>query len=202
MELGYGKVTQLRTIDGSVASKEYNRINAGLIPALDASGAESDIQSVLDNKLSKLTGDLRYAKIEGNELNTFMVASASANNQAVPKGDMDTAILAHSNRTDNPHHVTKGIIGLSDVNNTSDINKPISSATQDALDTKLDATHGNDASNPHAVTAVQVGALPITGGDTTGDIYVNGNLVYHAGNLPPLSTLIARISALEAKLND
>jgi len=40
----------------------------------------------------------------------------------------------------NPHGTTKTDVGLSDVDNTSDLNKPISNATQLALDTKLDNT--------------------------------------------------------------
>ena len=38
----------------------------------------------------------------------------------------------------NPHNVTKEQIGLNNVDNTSDLNKPISTATQTALDTKQD----------------------------------------------------------------
>jgi hypothetical protein len=38
----------------------------------------------------------------------------------------------------NPHGTTKAQIGLSDVDNTSDLSKPISTATQTVLDTKVD----------------------------------------------------------------
>lgn len=52
-----------------------------------------------------------------------------------------TSILSHvSDTTSNPHEVTKTQIGLGNVDNTSDVNKPISTATQTALDAKLDAT--------------------------------------------------------------
>ena len=40
--------------------------------------------------------------------------------------------------------IDKNSIGLSDVDNTSDLNKPISTATQTALDTKLDKIVGMD----------------------------------------------------------
>ena len=39
----------------------------------------------------------------------------------------------------NPHGTTKADVGLSNVDNTSDVNKPISSATQTALNLKLDS---------------------------------------------------------------
>ncbi len=44
----------------------------------------------------------------------------------------------HPFDTNNPHKVTKEQIGLGNVNNTSDIDKPISTAVQSALDTKAD----------------------------------------------------------------
>lgn len=48
------------------------------------------------------------------------------------QGNIDT----HTAKTDNPHKVTKEQVGLGNVDNTSDANKPISIATQTALDTK------------------------------------------------------------------
>jgi hypothetical protein len=43
---------------------------------------------------------------------------------------------AHISNTSNPHNVTKTQIGLGNVDNTSDANKPVSTATQTALDAK------------------------------------------------------------------
>lgn len=45
------------------------------------------------------------------------------------------AETAHLNNTSNPHKVTKSQIGLGNVNNTSDANKPVSTAQQKAIDT-------------------------------------------------------------------
>lgn len=42
----------------------------------------------------------------------------------------------HISDTDNPHHVTKEQLGLEHVDNTSDLDKPISKAVQEALNTK------------------------------------------------------------------
>lgn len=57
--------------------------------------------------------------------------------------------------------ITKDDVGLGNVDNTSDREKPISAATQSALDGKVSKTlfegHVNDRSNPHAVTKAQVG---------------------------------------------
>ena len=48
-------------------------------------------------------------------------------------GAVTTALNNHTARVDNPHQVTKSQVGLGNVDNTSDLNKPISSATQTAL---------------------------------------------------------------------
>lgn len=49
----------------------------------------------------------------------------------------------HINNKSNPHEVTKAQVGLGNVDNTSDANKPISTATQTALNGKFSATDGN-----------------------------------------------------------
>lgn len=48
----------------------------------------------------------------------------------------NTARNTHESNKSNPHGVTKAQVGLGNVDNTSDVNKPISSATQAALDAK------------------------------------------------------------------
>lgn len=49
---------------------------------------------------------------------------------------IDSALTKHINNTSNPHNVTKTQVGLGNCDNTSDANKPISTATQAALNTK------------------------------------------------------------------
>ena len=52
------------------------------------------------------------------------------------RGDRGKIAYDHSQATGNPHGTTKNDIGLGNVDNTSDLNKPISTATQTALDLK------------------------------------------------------------------
>ena len=49
-------------------------------------------------------------------------------------------IDSHISATNNPHSVTKTQVGLSAVDNTSDLNKPISTATQNALNVKFNTS--------------------------------------------------------------
>lgn len=60
----------------------------------------------------------------------------------------------HTSNYENPHKVTKAQVGLDNVDNTSDVNKPISTATQNALNLKADANK----------------YLRLTGGTLTGDL--------------------------------
>jgi hypothetical protein len=90
-------------------------------------------------------------------------------NELTEKADSAT-VSAHISNTSNPHSVTKAQVGLSNVDNTSDLNKPISSAAQTALNAKADTStltaHTGNTSNPHSVTKSQVGLANV---DNTSD---------------------------------
>ena len=77
----------------------------------------------------------------------------------------------HFENQNNPHKVTKEQIGLSNVDDTADANKPVSVATQSALDLKADKLvfdeHLTNVANPHQVTKEQVGLDKV---DNTADV--------------------------------
>ena len=54
----------------------------------------------------------------------------------------NTDFTAHTGNVSNPHKVTKAQVGLGNVDNTSDANKPVSTATQTALNKKADLVDG------------------------------------------------------------
>lgn len=56
---------------------------------------------------------------------------------------VQTNLETHISNKSNPHSVTKVQVGLGNVDNTSDANKPISTATQNALNSKFNASDGN-----------------------------------------------------------
>ncbi|QQO97343.1 tail protein [Maribacter phage Colly_1] len=126
----------------------------------------SDIQNLqpaLDGKVDKVAG-------KGLSTNDFTIAY---------RNDVDSN-TSHRARTDNPHGVSKSQVGLGNVNNTSDLSKPISTLQQVAFDTKVDKVTGKELSdnnytdedkstvinasshmdsenNPHGVTDTQLG---------------------------------------------
>lgn len=90
-----------------------------------------------------------------NQASSFTAGVMSASDKTKLDGlkaqaEIDTSISnvqnnlnAHINNRTNPHRVTKEQMGLDQVDNTSDANKPISNATQTALNGKFSATDGN-----------------------------------------------------------
>ena len=75
----------------------------------------------------------------------------------------------HAANKENPHNVTKEQLHIERVDNTNDLEKPISNATALAIDgitTQLN-NHESDKTNPHEVTKDQVG---LGNADNTSDI--------------------------------
>ncbi len=75
-----------------------------------------------------------------NTTESFITALKTAYDNAVTWISTNGVnLINHLTNTSNPHSVTKSQVGLSDVDNISDANKPISIATQTALDLKLES---------------------------------------------------------------
>ncbi len=81
------------------------------------------------------------------------------------------ALSAHSARTDNPHAVTKTQVGLGSVDNTSDANKPVSTATQAALNAKQEIlVSGTNIKTVNGLSIMGPGNLVVGGGSGSGDM--------------------------------
>lgn len=94
-------------------------------------------QTALNNKVDKADGkslvsDTEITKLAG-------LSSQEDIDGAINK--VQTNLNTHTSNKENPHEVTKAQVGLDKVDNTSDKDKPISDATQDALDKKADKTN-------------------------------------------------------------
>ncbi len=70
------------------------------------------------------------------------------------------ALVEHVDDDTNPHAVTKAQIGLGNVDDTSDAEKPVSTATAEALDDKLDASAYQDTGRRVVAAAGAVTDLP------------------------------------------
>ena len=104
------------------------------------------------------------------DLTEYVFDGGITDNDLVEVIILNSDLTDHINDTNNPHSVTAAQLNLDNVDNTSDADKPISTATQDALDLKANQTglntHINDTNNPHSVTADQIGLANV---DNTSD---------------------------------
>ena len=112
----------------------------------------------INNKVDKVEGkslvsDTDITKL--SELPTSDVLNINIADAKKAGTDAQTFINTHINDTDNPHNVTKAQVGLDQVNNTSDADKPVSTATQSALDSKVDKIDGKQLSTNDYTTAEQ-----------------------------------------------
>ena len=99
-------------------------------------------------------------------------SSTRSNNTYEPKNNN---IQGHiNNNTTNPHNVTKSQVGLSNVDNTSDVNKPISSATTTALAGKqatlVSGTNIKTINGNSILGSGDIATLSLAGGTMTGAI--------------------------------
>lgn len=127
---------------------------------------EVNLQNQIDNINNSIGGNVvnELNEIKQNITNIEGDIENIENRLDTLEDDLDDHIKDYNN----PHKVTKAQVGLDKVDNTSDMEKPISVAVQEALNNiKLEATnyatkeqlddHKNDRNNPHNVTALQIG---------------------------------------------
>ena len=93
-------------------------------------------QSALDSLSTEISNEVIRAKAIEEELSEDITSESLRATTAENK--ITSNLTAHTTNTNNPHNVTKSQIGLSNVDNTADVNKPISTATQNALNNKAD----------------------------------------------------------------
>lgn len=133
-QVGLGNVDNTADLDKPIStavSEEIKKVNTAITSEADrAKQAEADLNIAIENEVTRAKG------IEA-ELTKEITDEALRATEA--EGNITTALNAHKDNVNNPHSVTKAQVGLGNVDNTSDINKPISSATQEALDNIIDS---------------------------------------------------------------
>lgn len=121
----------------------------------DKSYVASQIPTVNDARVSFTKGGVVTQNFTLNQANDTTIsldaatAWGSITGSMSAQTDLTTALNAkaaavdltsHTGNTNNPHSVTKGQLGLGNVDNTSDADKPISTATQTALNAKANTS--------------------------------------------------------------
>lgn len=126
--------------------------------------AKTELETADATLQSNITKEVNDRKGEITRVEKLITDEAATRAQA--DIDVNEKVDLHIANKSNPHGVTKAQVGLGNVNNTSDADKPVSTAQATAIaDAKAAGTnaqtnlttHMQNMSNPHGVTRDQLG---------------------------------------------
>lgn len=145
----------------------------------DRTAADTTLREELESAIELVAEDLRntdttlqnnITKEVNDRKGEITRVEKLISDEAATRAQADTTVNAkvdsHIGNKSNPHGVTKAQVGLGNVNNTSDADKPVSTAQATAIaDAKAAGTnaqtnlttHIQNKSNPHGVTRDQLG---------------------------------------------
>lgn len=133
---------------------------AGVMTASDKTKLDNTVQG-LANEITDRTNAINSLRTELKTYVDGLIADKGSDITA-----LETKVNNHIANKSNPHTVTKAQVGLGNVNNTSDADKPVSTAQAAAIaDAKAAGTaaqtsinsHAGRKDNPHTVTRAQLG---------------------------------------------
>lgn len=93
---------------------------------------------------------------------------------ALDELDTEKAPLASPTFTGTVSGITKSMVGLANVDNTSDANKPVSTATQTALNAKVSTTGAETIAGVKTFSSSPIVPTPTSGTDAANKTYVDG----------------------------
>lgn len=136
------------------------KTTAGVMTAADKTNLDNTVQG-LANEIANRTNAINALRTELKTYVDDLIADTGSDVTA-----LETKVNNHIANKSNPHTVTKTQVGLGNVNNTSDADKPVSTAQATAIaDAKAAGTtaqtsinsHAGRKDNPHTVTRAQLG---------------------------------------------
>ena len=148
-----------RGTDVNVTIPAATKTTAGVMSAADKTNLDNTVQG-LANEITNRTNAINALRTELKTYVDDLIADTGSDVTA-----LETKVNNHIANKSNPHAVTKTQVGLGNVNNTSDANKPVSTAQATAIaDAKAAGTaaqtsinsHAGRRDNPHVVTRAQL----------------------------------------------
>lgn len=136
------------------------KTTAGVMTAADKTNLDNTVQG-LANEITNRTNAINALRTELKTYVDDLIADTGSDVTA-----LETKVNNHIANKSNPHGVTKSQVGLGNASNTSDANKPVSTAQAAAIaDAKAAGTaaqtsinnHAGRKDNPHTVTRAQLG---------------------------------------------
>ena len=139
---------------GNIVGSNYYLVSS--YAALPVVGDSTTLYITNDTSLMYRWNGSAYIQV--NSVTSWGTITGTLSNQT----DLQTALnlkapLASPTFTGTVSGITKSMVGLSNVDNTSDVNKPISSATQTALDTKAPLASPTFTGTVSGITKSMVG---------------------------------------------
>ena len=157
--------TELTTIINKEISDRKAADSANFKELEDAMNAVIDnLEGRIQDTDGNLAKEVENRKGEINRVEKLISDETATRAQA--DTNVNAKVDSHITNKSNPHGVTKAQVGLGNVNNTSDTDKPVSTAQATAIaDAKAAGTnaqanlntHTQNKSNPHNVTRDQLG---------------------------------------------
>ena len=150
---------QVNDSQSSILLPAATKTAAGVMTASDKTKLDNTVQG-LANEITDRTNAINSLR---TELKTYIDNQISDTGSDVTA--LETKVNNHIANKSNPHTVTKTQVGLGNVNNTSDADKPVSTAQATAIaDAKAAGTaaqtsinsHAGRKDNPHVVTRAQL----------------------------------------------
>ena len=155
-------------LQGNITKEVNDRKNADNTLKTTLEKAIADAKTELETADATLQGNItkEVNDRKGEITRVEKLITDEAATRAQADIDVNEKVDLHIANKSNPHGVTKAQVGLANVNNTSDADKPVSTAQATAIaDAKAAGTnaqtnlttHMQNMSNPHGVTRDQLG---------------------------------------------
>jgi hypothetical protein len=136
------------------APDALNTLNELAAAINDDASYASTITTALGNKLDSTTAASTYLT-QANASSTYLTQTSASSTYLTQTNASSTyAPIANPTFTGTVGGVTKSMVGLGSVDNTSDTDKPVSTATQTALNAKLDSSTASTTYAPLASPAL------------------------------------------------
>jgi hypothetical protein len=193
-----GTTTYLQTQTVQVEDKNIELGKVATPTDVTADGGGITLLGATNKTISWLNADDRWHFNQGIEVDSGDVVIDAGGNLIINSKNVED----HIDSILNPHAVTKAQVGLGNVDNTSDLDKPVSTAQQAALDAK---THNslvglNDGDYKHW-TAVEKASITIDSSAPAGSISIDasGNVVIAADFTVSGTTTTINTATLEVE---